>query len=267
MTTGDDVAANHRVAEGLVRRAAEAGAALVVLPEKWHHIDEDARAVAAAEDLDGPSVSAVKDWAAELGLAIVAGSVIERIPGADQAFNTSVLVQPSGDATAVYRKLHMFDVDVGGVAYRESAGARAGSEVVVARAQGHAIGMSICYDLRFPELYRRLALDGAEIVVVPSAFTATTGRDHWEPLLRARAIENQTFVIAANQIGRHAHGARSYGRSMIVDPWGIVLAQASDEQTVVMADLDLGALAAVRRTLPVLEHRRSDVYGDPGPLS
>ncbi|MDH3225879.1 MAG: carbon-nitrogen hydrolase family protein [Thermoleophilia bacterium] len=267
MTTGDDVIANHRVAGALVRRAAAAGATLVVLPEKWHYIHNDKRTLAAAEDLDGASLNAVRDWAAELGVAIVAGSIIERIPGADQAFNTSVLVQPNGEASATYRKLHMFDVDVGGVSYRESAGARAGGDVVVGHAQGHAIGMSICYDLRFPELYRRLALDGAEVVVVPAAFTAATGRDHWEPLLRARAIENQTFLVAANQVGQHANGTQSYGRSLIVDPWGIVLAQAPDEQTVIVADLDFDALASVRGRLPVFDHRRPDVYGDPGPLS
>jgi predicted amidohydrolase len=267
MTTGDDVAANHRVAGELVRRAAGDGAELVVLPEKWHYIHDDRRTVAAAEGLDGPSLEAARGWAAELGIALVAGSIIERIPGAEQAFNTSVLVQPSGEVGAVYRKLHMFDVDVGGVSYRESAGARAGAEIVLGQVRGRAIGMSICYDLRFPELYRCLALDGAEVLVVPSAFTSATGRDHWEPLLRARAIENQAFVIAANQVGGHANGTHSHGRSMIVDPWGVVLAQAPDEATVIVADLDFAALASVRDRLPALSHRRPDVYGDPGPIT
>jgi predicted amidohydrolase len=267
MTTTDDVAQNHRAAQALVRRAAAFGADLVVLPEKWHYIHNDNRTVAAAEELDGPSISAARAWARDLGIAILAGSVIERIPDAQQAFNTSVLLLPSGEVAAVYRKLHMFDVDVGGVSYRESDGARPGNDMVVANIQGHGLGMSICYDLRFPELYRRLALDGAQIIAVPAAFTATTGRDHWEPLLRARAIENQAFVIAANQVGQHANGTASYGRSMIIDPWGVVLAQAPDEPTVIVADLDFAALAAVRRRLPALDHRRADIYGDPGPAS
>lgn len=264
MTTGDNLQSNLRVAEQLVRRAADGGARLVVLPEKWHFIHNDRRSLDAAESLDGPSIGAVRDWAAGLGVAIVAGSIIERAPDADRAFNTSVLVQPNGEATAVYRKLHLFDVEVGGRRYRESDAAQPGDEIVVGFAHGQTIGMSICYDLRFPELYRRLALDGASIVAVPAAFTAATGRDHWEPLLRARAIENQCFVVAANQVGTHANGTVSYGRSMIVDPWGIVQAQAPDAPGVVLADLDLASLAATRRRLPALTHRRADVYGDPG---
>ena len=265
MTSGADAEENRRVAGELVRRAADCGAGLVVLPEKWHFIHDDETARGAAEDLDGPSVAAARRWAAELDLAIVAGSVIERAPGDARAYNTSLLIQPDGEVTAAYRKLHLFDVEAGGVTYRESAGARAGAEVVLDRTLGHAVGMSICYDLRFPELYRRLALEGAEIVAVPAAFTEATGRDHWEPLLRARAIENQVFVIAANQVGRHANGTRSYGRSMIVDPWGIVLAQAPDGVGVVCADLDFGARDVIRGRLPALRHRRPDVYGDPVP--
>jgi len=244
-----------------VREAADAGARLVVLPEKWHCIDDARRPAAGAEPLDGPSLGAVREWARELGIAIVAGSLVERIEGDRRAFNTSVLVQPDGTPSAVYRKLHLFDVDVGGVAYRESAGARAGDAVVVGEALGRRIGMSVCYDLRFPELYRRLMEGGAEVLVVPSAFTAATGRDHWEPLLRARAIENQAFVIAAGQVGVHPNGNASHGRSMIVDPWGIVLAQAPDREAVVVADLDFERLREVRERLPALRHRRPDVYG------
>jgi deaminated glutathione amidase len=263
MTTGPDVDANRATAERLVRRAAGHGAQLVVLPEKWPFLHDPAPSLEAAEELDGRSVLAARGWAAELGVAIVAGSLVERIPSSDQTYNTSVLIQPDGSVTACYRKLHMFDVEVGGRVYRESDGARPGDAVVTAPAAGRQVGLSICYDLRFPELYRRLTLDGAEIVVVPAAFTATTGRDHWEPLLRARAIENQVFVVAANQIGRHANGTTSHGRSMIVDPWGVVLAQAADEETVIVADLEMAALRRVRERLPVLHHRRADVYGDP----
>ena len=174
-----------------------------------------------------------------------------------------MLVGPDGAVEAVYRKIHMFDVDVGGVSYRESAATAAGDEVVVARALGRTVGMSVCYDLRFPELYRRLADGGAEIIVVPAAFTSVTGRDHWEPLLRARAIENQAFVIAAGQHGRHDDGTESHGRSMVVDPWGIVLAQAPDGEGLAVADLDFARLEDVRARLPALRHRRPDVYGGP----
>jgi predicted amidohydrolase len=261
LTSGPDVARNIAVAERLVRRAAALGARLAVLPEKWHCIDVASRPAAGAEPLDGPSLGAARGWARELGIAIVAGSVVERIPGDRRAFNTSVLVLPDGTAAATYRKLHLFDVDVGGVSYRESAGARPGDAVVVGETLGRRIGLSVCYDLRFPELYRRLADRGAEILTVPSAFTAATGKDHWEPLLRARAIENQAFVIAAGQSGVHPNGNASHGRSMVVDPWGVILAQAPDGEGVAVADLDFARLREIRDRLPALRHRRADVFG------
>ena len=261
LTTSDDRERNVRVAAELVARAAAAGAKLVVLPEKWHYIHDSRRLGEGAEPLDGPSVSAVRQWARDLGAVIVAGSVVERVEGETRSFNTSLVVQPDGTISAAYRKLHLFDVEVGGVTYRESAGALPGGDIVVAEALGHKIGLTVCYDLRFPELYRALTLRGARILTVPAAFTAATGKDHWEPLLRARAIENQAFVIAPNQLGTHANGTVSHGRSMIVDPWGIVLAQAPDEETAIVADLDFGLLDSVRRRLPALEHRRPDVYG------
>jgi predicted amidohydrolase len=265
MTSAADRGRNLEVAGELVRGAAEAGARLVVLPEKWPYV-HGPRSREGAEGLDGPSVGAARRWASELGLAILAGSFMEGAPGG-KVFNTSVLVQPDGSVSHVYRKLHMFDVDVGGVSYRESAATRPGAEIVVGEALGRRVGMSVCYDLRFPELYRRLAIEGAQVIVVPSAFTSATGRDHWEPLLRARAIENQAFVIAANQFGGHDDGTVSHGRSMIVDPWGVVLAQAPDGEGVVVADLDFGRLASVRERLPALEHRRPDVYGSLDPPS
>ena len=255
---------NIDAAARLVRRAAEAGARLVVLPEKWPYI-HGPRLLDGAEPLDGgPSLTAVRGWARELGVAILAGSIVEAVEGDRRARNTSALVLPDGSVAAVYRKLHMFDVDVGGVSYRESAATAPGDAIVVAEALGHRIGMSVCYDLRFPELYRRLVDGGAEVIVVPAAFTAVTGRDHWEPLLRARAIENQAFVIAAGQHGRHDDGTESYGRSMVVDPWGIVLAQAPDGEGLAVADLDFAALEAVRARLPALRHRRPEVYGGGG---
>jgi deaminated glutathione amidase len=261
LTTSADRERNIEVAGALVARAAESGARLVALPEKWHYIHDPDHMAQGAEPLDGPSVQAARGWARTWGVAVLAGSVVERVDGRDRAYNTSLLIQPDGSVTARYRKLHLFDVEVGGVVYRESAAALAGEEVVTGEALGRTIGLSVCYDLRFPELYRRLAVGGAEIITVPSAFTAATGKDHWEPLLRARAIENQAFVIAPNQIGTHANRTSSYGRSMIVDPWGVILSQAPDEETVIVADLDFALLDRVRAHLPALRHRRPEVYG------
>ena len=258
ITSGADRAVNIARAQALVRRAADAGARLVVLPEKWPYI-HGRRTAEGAEPLDGPSVAAASAWARDLDVAIVAGSIIERTE-AGRLHNTSLLLAPGGAVVGVYRKIHMFDVNVNGRAYRESAATSPGSEIVAADVLGRRVGMSVCYDLRFPELYRRLALDGAEILVVPAAFTDVTGRAHWETLLRARAIENQAFVIAAGQAGRHADGTVSHGHSMVVDPWGTVLTEIFDGEGVVVATLDFAALADVRRRLPALAHRRADLY-------
>lgn len=262
MTTGGDVAANREAAEGLVRRAAGMGAQLVVLPEKWNLLHDARETLAAAEDLDGPTMTGIRRLAAGLGVAIHAGSVTERIPGDDRrTFNTTVLVGPDGRDLAVYRKIHLFDVAVGGHVYRESDFSAAGEALGCADVAGLRLGLTICYDLRFPELYRALVDRGATAVSVPAAFTAATGKDHWEPLLRARAIENQCFVLAAGQFGEHANGTRSHGRSMIVDPWGVVIAQVPDGVGVACADLDLGAQERIRATLPALDHRRPGIYG------
>jgi predicted amidohydrolase len=233
-----------------------------VLPEKWsvYGAPEDQRA--GAEPLDGAALAWARAIARELEIDLVAGSIAERVDGSARGANTSVHVGPDGTDRATYRKLHMFDVLVGGRDYRESDGEAPGDEVVLsALADGTGLGLTICYDLRFPELYRRLTVDGARILAVPSAFTEPTTRDHWEVLLRARAIENQAFVVAANQIGRHAPGLRTGGRSMIVDPWGIVLAQAPDTETYVVAELDLARLERIRADLPSLANRRPEIYG------
>jgi predicted amidohydrolase len=252
---------NLAAADRLVRDAAAAGAELVVLPEKWPVLGTPEQTAAAAEPLDGPTLAWACGIAAELGIDLVAGSFSERLEGEERNGNTSVHVGPDGTPRATYRKIHMFDVDVGGTSYRESDHERPGEEAVVTRAaNGVEIGLSVCYDLRFPELYRALAVAGARVLVVPSAFTLATTREHWEVLLRARAIEDQAFVVAANQVGEHAPGLRSGGRSMIVDPWGVVLAQAPDKETVVLADLDLDRLAEVRRSIPSLANRRPDAY-------
>src|SRR5262245_2408110 len=260
-----DKARNLETAERLVRAAARDGARLVVLPEKWNLLGDSAMVLEGAEPLDGPTIDAASSWARELGIHLVAGSIAERVEGREKAFNTSTLIGPGGELQARYRKIHMFDVDVGGVAYRESEYEEPGDELVVGELEGVALGMTVCYDLRFPELYRILAVRGAMVITVPSAFTLDTGKDHWEVLLRARAIENQAFVVAPNQIGEAPPHYRSYGRSMIVDPWGVVLGQAPDEECFVAAELDLDAQARVRATLPSLANRRPEAYGWPEP--
>jgi predicted amidohydrolase len=210
--------------------------------------------------LDGPALVAAAGWARELGIHLLAGSVPERIDGEEKLFNTSALIDRDGRIAAVYRKIHMFDVDVDDVSYRESEAERPGDEIVVGDAGGVPLGLSVCYDLRFPELFRILAVRGARIVTVPSAFTERTGRDHWEVLVRARAIENQVFVLAAGQIGEAPPHHRSFGRSMIVDPWGVVLAQAPDRECFVAADLDFSVQDEIRASLPSLRNRRPGAY-------
>jgi len=257
-----DKARNLDTAERLVRAAAADGATLVALPEKWNLLAPGPELLAGAEPLDGPSLAAARDWARELGIHLLAGSISEQGPEG-RAFNTSVLIGPGGDDLATYRKIHMFDVDVGGISYRESEHEQAGEEIVVAALPEASLGLSVCYDLRFPELYRILAVRGARIVAVPSAFTLATGRDHWEVLLRARAIEDQVFVLAPNQVGEAPPHFSSYGRSAIVDPWGVVLATAPDEECFVAADLDLAEQERVRESLPSLANRRPQAYAWP----
>jgi predicted amidohydrolase len=254
---------NLATAERLVREAAAAGAELVVLPEKWNVLGSAGEVEAGAESLAGPSLTAARSWARELGAWIVAGSIAERPTepsGDERVFNTSALIDPGGEIAAAYRKIHLFDVDVGGVAYRESEAERPGSEIVLADAGELELGLTVCYDLRFPELYRILAVRGARAFTVPSAFTSHTGRDHWEVLLRARAIENQAFVIAAGQHGSAPPNYDSYGRSAIVDPWGVVLAVAADGVGIATADLDLAAQERIRASLPSLANRRPEAY-------
>lgn len=247
LNSTEDIEANLAAADRLVREAAERGAQLVVLPEKWNAPET---LEAPPQTLTGPAASWAAGAAKDLGIDLIAGSIIETGP-----FNTSVHYGPDGAAKATYRKLHIFEAEVDGITYAERE--QAGQQVVSSQLKdGTGIGLSICYDLRFPELYRVYA--GVELIVVPSAFTLATTRDHWEVLLRARAIENQAFVIAANQVGgRPPKG----GRSMIVDPWGVVLATAADQPGLVLADLDLAQLADVRRRVPALQHRR-EAYGD-----
>ncbi|MBV9335991.1 MAG: carbon-nitrogen hydrolase family protein [Solirubrobacterales bacterium] len=262
LNSTDDTDRNLATADRLVRVAAGLGADVVVLPEKWSVLGTPEQMTAAAEPLDGRFISWARGAARELGIDVVAGSIVERVQGREKTANTSVHVGPDGEIRAVYRKMHMFDVEVDGDVYAESATEDPGGEVVLSElADGVRLGMTVCYDVRFPELYRVLAVRGAEVVTVPAAFTLATTRDHWEVLLRARAIENQCFVIAPNQIGAHPPGPRCGGRSMIVDPWGLVLAQAPDLETVIVAELDFDVLQRVRRRIPALTHRRPEAYG------
>ena len=256
-----DPSANLASADRLTRAAAADGAKLIVLPEKWTAIGSDEQQREAAETLDGPAIAWARALARELEVDLVAGSILERVPGHEKLANTSVHVDPQGEVRASYRKLHMFDVEVAGRSYRESDIEEHGEEIVTSEtADGVELGLSICYDLRFPELYRILAVRGARIIAVPAAFTLATTRDHWETLLRARAIENQAFIIAANQVGAHPGGHRSGGRSMIVDPWGLVLAQAPDREGHVLAELDLERQLEIRAQLPSLANRRPAAY-------
>jgi predicted amidohydrolase len=267
MTSRADKAANLEAAEQLVGQAAATGADLVVLPEKWNAIGDAALYHAAAEPLDGgESVEAMSGWARQHGVALVGGSITERREGREKVSNTSIGFDAEGTIVAVYRKIHLFDVEVGGVSYRESEAEEPGDEPVVAELEDWAVGLSICYDVRFPELYRILALGGAQLVTVPAHFTTPTGRDHWHVLLRARAIENQCYVAAAAQVGETLPGKPAYGRSLIVDPWGTVLAQAPDSPTVITAELDRARLQDIRTKLPSLKNRQPDAYKWPAPV-
>jgi deaminated glutathione amidase len=257
----EDTDRNLERADRLVRDAAARGAELVVLPEKWTVLGTREDMAAGAQTLDGEAISWARSTAAELGIDLIAGSLFEHVQDAEKGFNTSVHVGPDGEVQSVYRKIHLFDVEVDGAVYAESSTEDPGDEIVVTElANGLKLGMSVCYDLRFPELYRILALRGAELLTVPAAFTLPTTRDHWEVLVRARAIENQCFVIAANQIGNHPGGLRSGGRSLIVDPWGLVLAGAPDTETAIVADLDPENLHDIRRRLPSVSRRRPEAY-------
>jgi predicted amidohydrolase len=261
MSSRQDKRENVATAAALVEEAAAAGAQLVALPETWTYKGPHAGIVGSGEELDGPSTSLMRDLAARLGIYVLAGSFYERVGGEDLLFNTSVLFGPGGERLAVYRKIHLFDVTVGNTAYRESETLRGGREIVTADVAGVTVGLTICYDLRFPELFRALALRGARILFAPAAFTQHTGRAHWEVLVRARAIENGCFVVAPDQTGEYLPGRATWGHSMIVDPWGRVLSVRDERVGICIADLDLGQVDEVRAAVPALLHRRPDAYG------
>ncbi len=246
----------------LIAQAAAGGADVVLLPEKWNARGTAEVTFANAERLaSGRTVEAMRAWARQHRITLVGGSISELREGKDKPSNTSLVFAPDGEITALYRKIHLFDVDVDGQAHRESDSAEPGDEPVLCEIQGWQVGLTICYDLRFPELYRLLAVKGAELLTVPAAFTSYTGKDHWELLLRARAVENQCYVLAADEWGsRGSDGGSSYGRSMIVDPWGLVVAQAGDEDCVIWADLDRSRLSEIRTNLPSLRNRQPQTY-------
>jgi len=259
MTSSDRPDENLARAGELIRRAAEKEPDLVALPENFLYLRAEGDPPAFSEDAEmGEHVGILRSLARELGIWILAGSIPERIEGSDRVYNTCLLLGRRGDLHATYRKIHLFDVTLpDGVELRESRHVAPGADPVTADTDLCRVGLSICYDLRFPELYRRLARAGAEVIFVPSAFTAQTGRDHWHVLLRARAVENQVYIVAPAQIGRHSSRRQSYGHSLVVDPWGAVIAEAPDEEgAIVTADLDLQRLREIRRKLPCLEHIR-----------
>lgn len=262
MNSQADKAANMATADRLVREAASGGANVILLPEKFNAMGNSADYRANAESLDGPTVTWARETARELGIDLIAGSIVERVEGREKLANTCVHAGPDGAIKAVYRKIHMFDVEVGGQIFRESDHEQRGEEIVATTlADGTPAGLSICYDLRFPELYRVLAVRGTLVHFVPAAFTYVTGVAHWELLLRARAVENQVFVVAADQCRFHDGDRRSYGNSMIVDPWGEVLARAGDDsETSISATLDGAVQAAIRDKLPALANRVPESY-------
>ncbi len=259
MTSTDEVAANLAIAEKWVAQATDLGAELIALPENFAYLRREGSDAPCAQSLDGEIVNSLRSWAERHRVWLIGGTFLETIPGDARAHNTSVAISPRGEVVAVYRKIHLFDVDLstqGGQIYRESDTVAPGNEVVSFETPAGVVGLSVCYDVRFPELYRSLAVRGARFLCVPAAFARETGRDHWEVLLRARAIENQCFVLAPAQCGEHPGGRLTYGRSMVVDPWGIVIARAPDRAGPVLAECHIDDQDRVRATLPALRHRR-----------
>lgn len=264
LSSQDDVANNLLQSRRWVEQAARAGAELVLLPENFAFFGSDKLRCGLAEPLaehpgseEAPIQSALSGWARELGVTVVGGGMPIRGEDAERPFNTCVVFAPDGRLAAHYHKLHLFDVSLSdGTELRESARTAPGAQLTTTPVGGFAVGLSICYDLRFPELYRGLVDAGAELLLVPAAFTLHTGKDHWEPLLRARAIENQAWVVAAGQWGTHPEGRRCYGHSMIVDPWGAVVAQCSDRAGFALATLDREYMQQIRERVPCSRHRR-----------
>lgn len=252
-----DVERNLARTEHWVTEAARRGARFVALPENFAYLRSEGEPIPTAQDLDGAWARRMAELARQLQITLLAGSLPEKIPGDSRVYNTSLLFGPSGDRLAVYRKIHLFDIDVPGMEHlKESKAVAPGTEVVIAETPFGPLGLSICYDLRFPELYRKLTQQGARVLAVPSAFTDRTGKDHWEILLRARAIENLAYVVAPAQVGVHGQGRASHGHAMIVDPWGSITAQVPDDEGIAIGQLDFERQDRLRRELPALSHAR-----------
>ncbi len=261
MNSGEDKAQNLSTAERLLREAADRGAELAVLPELFTYLGRRKQHRAVAEPIPGSTSELLARIARERRMHVVGGSFLETAAGHERLFNTCLAIDADGSMTARYRKLHLFDVDVEGNRYRESDTMSPGEDVVLTKLGDVPVGLTICYDLRFPELYRRLGAAGARIIAAPSAFTFETGKDHWDLLVRTRAVENQVFVLAAAQVGTHPPGLACYGNAMIVDPWGTVLARAPEGECVVVADVDFAHQDRIRASLPALTHRRTEILG------
>jgi len=257
MTSTADRARNLDTALRLVNEAADLGAKLVGLPENFVYMGPEEGRISGAETLEGPTLSALRELARRRGIYVVAGSIAEKVSDPKKTANTSALIADDGSIVAVYRKIHLFDVQIpDGARYAESEGVVPGDQAIVAPTALGRIGLTICYDLRFPELYRKLAGFGAQIITIPAAFTLFTGKDHWEVLVRARAIENLAYVIAPAQVGRHSASRQTFGNAMVVDPWGVVLARCADGEGVCLARFDRARLEKVRQELPALKHRK-----------
>ena len=257
MTSAADVRKNLDTAVRLLNEAADLGAKLVALPENFAYMGPEEGRLASAESLDGPTLGAIRDVARQRGVWVVAGSIAERSTNPRMTANTSAVIADDGSIVAVYRKIHLFDVNIpDGARYAESEVVVPGDKVVVAPTAMGRIGLTVCYDLRFPELYRTLASLGAEVITIPAAFTLFTGKDHWEVLVRARAIENLAYVMAPAQVGRHSGNRQTFGNAMIVDPWGVVLARCADGEGVCVAPFSRARLERVRQELPALKHRK-----------
>lgn len=259
LTSTSDSAANWESARELIERAASRGASFVATPENTNYLGPHTEKVRLAEALDGETCGRFSELAARLGIHLLLGSFNERSEDSDRCYNTSVLFGPDGERLATYRKIHLFDVDVSDeVRFEESKTVKPGDRPVTVETELGKLGLSICYDLRFPELYLALVGAGAELLTVPSAFTATTGKDHWHVLLRARAIESQCYLVAPAQSGRHDDdGLReSYGHAMIVDPWGQIVGMAADGPGLAFAEIDLERVRWCRKAIPVADHRR-----------
>jgi predicted amidohydrolase len=261
MNSQEDKQANIAAALDLVDRAAATGARLVALPEVWPYLGPDDVSRDQAETIPGPITELLAQRARRHGIYVHGGSIYETRPGYPGMYNTTVVIDPTGEIIARYSKIHMYDVVLDGVAtYQESAAVTPGNETAITEIDGIPVGLTICYDLRFPELFRILALKGAQAIVLPAAFTLMTGKDHWETLIRARAIENGLYMIAPAQWGTHPPGNWCYGRSMVVDPWGTVLTTAADGVGIAYATVDRSRIATVRRQVPSLANRRPEAY-------